>query len=77
MEKIFEECCEPHGMGDLYAAQIVCVGFHSSQGVGAHAVMMGYHLIKTPPAARGLFILYFACPLKNAPSNNGCCETPR
>ena len=21
-------CCAPHGMGDLYAAQIVCVSFH-------------------------------------------------
>jgi hypothetical protein len=25
----------PHGMGDLYAAQFVCVGFHSSPGEGA------------------------------------------
>jgi hypothetical protein len=32
-------CCVPHGMGDLYAAQFVCVGFHSSQGEGAHAFM--------------------------------------
>ena len=29
---------KPHGMGDLYAAQTVCVGFLSSLGVGA-AVM--------------------------------------
>jgi hypothetical protein len=26
---------QPHGMGDLYAAQTVCVGFHSFQGEGA------------------------------------------
>jgi hypothetical protein len=30
-------CCAPHGMGDLYAAQFVCVGFHSSPGDGARA----------------------------------------
>jgi hypothetical protein len=27
----------PHGMGDLYAAQVVCVSFHSSPGDGARA----------------------------------------
>ena len=26
---------EPHGMGDLYAAQFGCVGFHSLPGGGA------------------------------------------
>jgi hypothetical protein len=25
----------PHGMGDLYAAQTVCVGFHTFSGEGA------------------------------------------
>ena len=34
-------CCAPHGMGDLFAAQFVCVGFHSFPGEGARAVMMG------------------------------------
>jgi len=33
----------PHGMGDLYAAQTVCVGFRSSPGEGACGVMTGYH----------------------------------
>ena len=28
-------CCASHGMGDLYAAQTVCVDFHSSPGEGA------------------------------------------
>ncbi len=28
-------CCAPHGMGDLFAAQFVCVGFHTSPGEGA------------------------------------------
>jgi hypothetical protein len=30
-------------MGDQYAAQTVCVGFHSSPGEGAYAVMTGYY----------------------------------
>jgi hypothetical protein len=29
-------------MGDLYAAQIVCVGFYSFPGVGARAVPLAY-----------------------------------
>jgi hypothetical protein len=35
-------CCAPHGMGDLYAAQFVCVGFHSSPGDGARAARLTY-----------------------------------
>jgi hypothetical protein len=35
----------PPGEETLYAAQFVYVGFHSSPGEGARAVMTGYHEI--------------------------------
>jgi hypothetical protein len=31
--------------GTYMLRKFVCVGFHSSQGVGAHAVMRSYHEI--------------------------------
>ena len=34
-EEIMKNIELPHGMGDLYAAQFVCVGFHSLPGGGA------------------------------------------
>jgi hypothetical protein len=33
-------------MGDLYAAQIVCVGFYSYPGVGACAVPLAYRVVE-------------------------------
>jgi hypothetical protein len=40
-------------MGDLYAAQTVCVGFHSSPGEGACTVMKGCYENKPRRHAKG------------------------
>ena len=39
----YSSTMKPHGMGDLNAAQTVCVGFHTSPGEGACDVMTGYY----------------------------------
>jgi hypothetical protein len=49
---------QPHGMGDLYAAQIVGVGFHSFPGEGAAS--WGY-AVKMPHGMGDLYAAQTGC----------------
>jgi hypothetical protein len=47
----------PSARGTYMLRKFVGVGFHSSPGEGARAVMRNYYEIKKPSAARGRFLL--------------------